>query len=374
MSKRYDTIVIGAGIAGVSTAFWLQKAKESVLLIDRKGLLSGASGAAGAFLSPRLGKGGALQKITNDAYRFALDFYKKEAPEGFFQKGLARIPKNEEDAEKFFSLYEPHIDVRYRRCESGDLPFIDKNAMRYGAFCFDHSAFVDPMTVAKKLTERLDTAWGIDAKPVFKDSLWHIGGYKSSKIVLATGAQQLPVTIPYIKIGGVWGERVDVRSEADIPMTLHRQISVSANVGGIVRIGATHVREDEGSEIERVNRLIVDAIELVPSLADQRIVRILAGHRSSVSDHFPLIGAVADYDLAKKLLKSPSKSVKPENSSIPSLNGCYIITGFGGRGFVFGPMMGKILAEKITESAILSPEISADRYLLRALRKNGQMR
>jgi len=74
---RFDAIIIGAGIAGISVAYWLNEAGQKVLILEKDGLLSGASGAAGAFLSPRLGKGGELQQITNKAYLFALDFYKK---------------------------------------------------------------------------------------------------------------------------------------------------------------------------------------------------------------------------------------------------------------------------------------------------------
>ena len=365
--KRYDTIVVGAGIAGISSAYWLREAGQRVLLIDKKGLLAGASGAAGAFLSPRLGRGGDLQKITNEAYRFALDFYARTVAEGFFQKGLVRIPKDEKDAEKFAG-YEPFIDLPYERVSAADFPYIDPDAMRYGAYFFPDAAFVDPMTVAKTLTKGIETAWGIDARPEFRNGSWHAGRFSAESIVLATGAECLPIEIPYITIGGVWGERVDVRTDAEIPVTLHRQLSVSANVDGIVRIGATHVRNDPRSEIERVNQLLVDAIALVPALQDQQIVRIYAGHRSSVSDHFPLVGSVADSVRARETLGTPPRSVKPESAGIPGMHGCYIVSGFGGRGFVFGPLMGKMLARKIVEKQPVDRRVSADRYLLRYLR------
>jgi tRNA 5-methylaminomethyl-2-thiouridine biosynthesis bifunctional protein len=366
--NRYDVIVAGAGIAGICAAHWLKEAGKRVLLLDRKGLLAGASGAAGAFLSPRLGRGGELQKITNDAYRFALDFYARTVPEGFFQKGLVRIPKDGKDAEKFAG-YEPFIDVPYRRVGAGDFPHIAPEAMRHGAFYFPDAAFVDPMTVAKKATEGIETAWGVDAKPAWREGLWHVAGYSAENLVLATGAERLPLEIPYLSIGGLWGERVDVRSEAEIPVTLHQKLSVSANVGGLVRIGATHVRNDPRSEIERVNQLIVDAVALVPALADQQIVRIYAGHRASVSDHFPLVGALADADAAKKRLGKPPKRLKPEDETIPRLPNCYIVNGFGGRGFVFGPLMGKMAGDTILSERPVDPRVSADRYLLRALRR-----
>jgi len=366
---RYDVIVIGAGIAGISTSYWLKEAGQKVLLIEKKALLSGASGAAGAFLSPRLGKGGNLQLITNKAYLFALEFYKETVPEGFFQKGLIRIPKDEEDAKKF-EIYKQYLNLSYKWCESKDYSFISSEEMKNGAFFFDHSAFVDPITVAKKLIDSIDTKLGYEAKPVYKDGFWHIGKFTSKNIVIATGADKLPIDIPYIKIGGVWGERVDVKTSANIPVTIHKKLSISSNIGGIVRIGATHVRNDHRSEIERVNQLIVDAISLVPDLKDQQLVKIYAGHRSAVNDHFPIAGNVADTIAAKEKIKVLSKNIKPESELIPYLPGCYIIGGFGGRGFVFGPLIGKMVADKIVENKAIDPTVSSDRYLLRYFRQN----
>lgn len=51
--KSYKYVIVGAGIAGCSTAYFLSKYSDSILLIDRNcSLAQGASGAAGAFLSP----------------------------------------------------------------------------------------------------------------------------------------------------------------------------------------------------------------------------------------------------------------------------------------------------------------------------------
>ncbi|WP_353662681.1 FAD-dependent oxidoreductase [Hydrogenimonas sp. SS33] len=364
----YDTIVVGAGIAGLSTAWWLTAFGQKVLLVDKKGLLAGASGAAGAFLSPRLGRGGPLQRVTDDAYRFALDFYAKETPEHFFQKGLVRLPKNEEDAARFAD-FETFIDVTYRGVLPDDFPHISPQAKAWGGFFFPDAAFVDPMGVAKTLAKAFDTRWGVDARPLFKEGAWQVGGAKAERLVLATGAQRLPLEIPYFTIGGVWGERVDLQTDAEIPVTLHQKLSVSANVKGIVRVGATHVRDDTRSEIERVNALVTDAMALVPSLKESRLVRIYAGHRASVSDHFPLVGPVADFTAAKARLKTPPKSLKPGDAAIPRIPGLFIVNGFGGRGFVFGPLMGKIAAEAVLGQGVPDASIHADRYLLRRLRK-----
>ncbi|WP_456452767.1 NAD(P)/FAD-dependent oxidoreductase [Hydrogenimonas sp.] len=363
----FDILVVGAGIAGVCTAYWLKDAGQKVLLLDKKGPLAGASGAAGAFLSPRLGRGGPLQRITNDAYRFALDFYDQKTPDAFFQKGLVRLPKNAQDAEKF-AAYEPHIDVPYHKVTADDFPHISPDALEWGGFFFPDAAFVDPMGVAKRLTEGIATAWGVEARPEYREGLWHVGKHRAKNLVLATGAASLPVALPWLAIGGVWGERVDVQSRAEIPVTLHQKLSVSANVDGIVRIGATHVRNDSRSEIERVNQLIVDAIGLVPALSDQRLVRIYAGHRASVADHLPVVGQVPDIS-AFDARRAPPKRLKPEDPAIAKIPGLYLVNGFGGRGFVFGPLMGKIAAETILEKNRPDLAISPDRFLLRHLRR-----
>ena len=55
MHKTYDYVIIGGGIAGSSTAHFLSKYSNSILLVDRNcDIAQGASGAAGAFLSPLL--------------------------------------------------------------------------------------------------------------------------------------------------------------------------------------------------------------------------------------------------------------------------------------------------------------------------------
>ncbi|WP_457597800.1 NAD(P)/FAD-dependent oxidoreductase [Hydrogenimonas sp.] len=365
---RYDTIVAGAGIAGVSAAYWLGRTGRRVLLLDKKGLLAGASGAAGAFLSPRLGRGGDLQQITNEAYRFALAFYSRTVPEAFFQKGLVRIPKDRRDAQRF-SGFEPFIDIPHWRVTAAEYPHIAAAAMEEGAFYFPDAAFVDPMTVARKLTEGVETAWGVQRPPRYEGGLWRLGRFSAPELVLATGADPLPVPVSYLRIGGLWGERVDLRSEADIPVSLHRNISVSANIDGTVRVGATHVRNDTRSEIERINRLIVDAVDLVPGLSDQHLVRIYAGYRSSVADHFPLAGPLADAAAAKEALGVPRRGFSPGPEDLPRIRGCYIIGGFGGRGFVFAPWIGKMLADSIASNEAVDPRVSPDRFLLRYLRR-----
>ncbi|WP_457596555.1 NAD(P)/FAD-dependent oxidoreductase [Hydrogenimonas sp.] len=365
---RYDAIVVGAGIAGICAAWWLKKAGFSVCLVDKKGVLAGASGAAGAFLSPRLGRGGPLQRVTNDAYRFALHFYATHTPQAFNQKGLLRLPKDEKDA-RAFERYRPFIDIHYDDVNPERYGHVASEYLSMGGYFFPDAAFVDPRSVAHALLEGIDTRFGTQQFPIYRRGVWEVGKLKADVVVLATGAAPWPVALPWLHIGGVWGERCDLFSDAEIPVTLHQKLSVSANVEGLVRIGATHVRNDSRSEIERVNQLLVDAIAIVPGLKDQRIARILAGHRASVADHLPVVGQAGDMDATGKRFRgAPPKRIRPEERAVAKIPGLYLLNGLGGRGFVFAPMMGDILARTITGGTHPAPHLSPDRFLLRHLR------
>jgi tRNA 5-methylaminomethyl-2-thiouridine biosynthesis bifunctional protein len=77
MNKEYDYVIIGAGIAGCSLAYFLSKYSKSILLIDRNSNVAfGASGAAGAFLSPLLGKPNDFKDLIAKSLIFSTNFYK----------------------------------------------------------------------------------------------------------------------------------------------------------------------------------------------------------------------------------------------------------------------------------------------------------
>ena len=77
MNKEFDYIIIGAGIAGCCIAHFLSKYSKSILLIDKNEKVAfGASGAAGAFLSPLLGKPNDFKDLIKEALIFSTQFYK----------------------------------------------------------------------------------------------------------------------------------------------------------------------------------------------------------------------------------------------------------------------------------------------------------
>ena len=169
MSSIYDTIIIGAGIAGASSAYFLKQKGEKVLVLDKQGIATGGSGAAGAFVSPKIGKGGPLQSLTNEAFVFAKDFYLEHFPHCYHQSGVVRIPKDEADAKKF-AEYEPHNENSYSRWDAEKL-----NAHRikvpFESFFFDEAGACDAPETCRALFEGIDVQICAVEKISYRDGL-----------------------------------------------------------------------------------------------------------------------------------------------------------------------------------------------------------
>ncbi|MFZ2891353.1 FAD-dependent oxidoreductase, partial [Sulfuricurvum sp.] len=97
---EYDVIIIGAGINGCCSAYILTQRGLKVALIDQDGIASGGSGAAGAFISPKISKAGFLKEIMGEAHTEALEFYTTHFPDFTFKKPLLHIANSPQESEK----------------------------------------------------------------------------------------------------------------------------------------------------------------------------------------------------------------------------------------------------------------------------------
>ena len=381
--KSYDTIIIGAGIAGCCAAYTLQKKGQKILLLDRSAVAaSGGSGAAGAFVSPKIGKGSSLQTLTNEAFHFAKEFYLKHFPKYFHQTGGIRIPKDMEDAEKF-SIYEAFNDSKYRRVSQAELNKLGiKNSEE--SFMFEEAGVCDAPEMCTAILEQVpfmqmdveSLKW--DGKcwilrqaqePVAELLVTElVEVVKAKNIVLATGYQNELFDMRYMGVKGTWGSRGDYRSDLHLDVSMHKSISVSANVHGIIKIGATHVKSKEPCivcEGDPIKGLFESASQMVDT-SDFVLKETFCGMRSGSKDYFPLAGKVIDVPFMLENYPTITRGAKPEIKHIDNL---YICNGLGGRGFVFAPLMAEWLAESIVENQEVDSRVNPDRLFLKWCRK-----
>ena len=163
--KEFDYVIIGAGIAGCSLAYFLSKYSKSVLLIDKnENVAFGASGAAGAFLSPLLGKPNKFKDLVTKSLIFSTNFYKNNFPELITNCGTCRIPKNQEDEEKF-QTYIPYMDFEYKKYEKG--------------YFFEIGSVVKSYEICKNLSQNVEKLFNYEVEKIDIFQEPHIYYYKS---------------------------------------------------------------------------------------------------------------------------------------------------------------------------------------------------
>ncbi|MEA1880769.1 MAG: FAD-dependent oxidoreductase [Campylobacterota bacterium] len=366
MKKTHHTIIIGAGIAGVSIAYALTQKGVDVLVIDKGPVASGGSGAAGAFVSPKIGKGSALQKLTNEAFAYAKDFYLSTCPRYFHQTGVVRIPKNELDAINF-SSYAPYNDVGCIHYTKEKLKSHNIHS-DFDSFFFSEAGDCDARQVCESLLQNITVVQQNIEMISKEENHWKVGEYSASNVVLATGHESNLTDLRYMGIRGTWGTRGDFYSNLDLQISMHQSMSVGANIDGVIKLGATHEKDvktpqpcndDSSLELKEKASALIDTSDFV-------LKESFCGMRAGSKDYFPLVGKVIDVPYMLETYPKVLRGAKPALAYVDNL---YVLNGLGGRGFVFAPLMAKWLAEHIIEKNEIDKRVSPDRLFLKWCRK-----
>ncbi len=378
--KIYDFLIIGAGSAGCCMAYFLNKEGKSVALVDREGIAGGASGAAGAFLSPLPGQKNIYNSLVNDALNFSLDFYKALLAEAVDAKGVLRVTNDNFAQDKL-----AQNNIKYDYFDTQKLKNISDDFMNIDGYFYKNAAVIEPVQICKKLTEESDF-YKKDIKELsFKDGFYIVDEIKAKNIILAQGVGKSLVEIPYMKISPIFGLRIDVKTTTKIPFNIHKSISISTNKqDGTVSVGATHERHDstkmecistcekcafyENSDQSQVQTLLKQADELI-KLKDLEIVKIYKGARATIQSYFPVIGKAVDYEGSLEKYPSIKNGTKIPQESLKYYPNLYVINALGSRGFVFGPYLAKILTQNILHNEPIQKDIATQKLFYKMARK-----
>ncbi|NVJ53526.1 MAG: FAD-dependent oxidoreductase [Campylobacteraceae bacterium] len=386
MNKTYEYVIIGAGIAGCSTAYFLSKYSKSILLIDRNCTLAqGASGAAGAFLSPLLGKPNKFKELVTEALKFSTQFYKEITPSEITNCGVVRIPKNNEDEEKFQS-YKPYMDFEFTQEEKG--------------YFFEIGSQVNSYNICKILAKDVEKRFKYEVKSYKKkDDFWLINDeIKANNLIITTGADVSLIEEKYFNIRAVWGQKIDIESTTCISKNYHKACSLSHSTKQkdkntyLTSIGATHNRIDcdlrvcncclnkkELSDIEHdtytkelvknnTNELLEKAND-IKLIQEPKVVDIKIGPRASSIDYFPMVGKLVDSNKTLEQFPHLKNGSHIKNEMLSTIDNLYVLNGVGGRGYVLSPYLAKKLVDEIQENNFLDVEITTHRLFKRWVKK-----
>jgi len=363
MNTSYDYVIIGAGVSGCTTAKHLKTYSDSILLIDKlEDVAMGASGAAGAFLSPLLGKPNAFKDLVTTSLRYSNNFYTKHTKDFIDTCGTTRIPKDSEDNKKFKS-YIPFNDFDYT---------LDKDG-----YHFKDASVVSSYDICKHLTNDIDKLFNYEVKTLeYEDDIWIINSqYKAKNIILTTGYSLDLIDEFYLNIRPVWGQRIVIQTSTCIPYNYHKECSVSRTIKKdentyITSIGATHHRFVEEKETNKTDTetLLKKANDIL-ELKDVNVIQEIGGARASSVDYFPLLGSIIN---SKKTLDEFPYMKNGTNvlaSRFSRYKNMFILNGVGGRGFVLAPYLSKMLVDHIVNGTDVDESLKVDRLFKREVKR-----
>ncbi len=377
--KTYDYLIIGAGSAGCNIAYFLQQNGKKVAVVDREGIAGGASGAAGAFLSPLPGKKNLYNSFVNDALEFSINFYEKLIPEAVDKKGVLRVANDNFNQEKLQTN-----SINYKYFNTQELQKISKNFRDIDGYFYEDAAVLEPLIICNKLLQNCDFYIKDIKELTFENDLYKVEDIKAKNIILAQGVSDSLAELPYMKISPIFGLRVDVKTTTDIPFNIHKSISVSTNKhNDTVSIGATQQRHDTqdmkcettcdkcafyiNTDEEQIKTLLSQADELI-KLEDLEVVKTYKGARATIKSYFPVIGKIIDYESSLKRHPSISKGTKIPEDSLEYYPNLHVINALGSRGFVLGPYLAKILSENILHNTPIPKELSTQKLFYKMAR------
>ncbi|MDO9208921.1 MAG: FAD-binding oxidoreductase [Sulfuricurvum sp.] len=369
-TSLYDVIIVGAGINGCTTAYFLQKAGLKVALVDKEGIASGGSGAAGAFISPKISKEGVLKEIMGEAHLEALDFYTTLFPVYTLQKPLLHIAKTPEEGETL-KRFKKETVLKLTPLDVNTEALLSSEARDVESICFSEGAVVDAFGVCNALAEEIDFYKQEVQSLRYDEGTWNVGDLRASHVVLAIGAYPKILPIPYLTLRGIWGHRIDIETTTHLPTILHHYVSISpTSHENIMAIGATHnvhycPSDSAPYNVEEGRKELLEKALKTLKLENIKIVQDYAGLRSGSNDYLPMLGSLVDAEatLARYPQLKNGRAVTPsEFITYPHLT---MINGSGGYGFVLAPYLAKRLKEYLVEKKPLDERLSPGRFFPR---------
>lgn len=364
-SSPLRVVVVGAGIVGVSTAWFLRRAGADVRVVEAHAPAAAASGAADGAVSVASKRPGAMMNAALAGIRL----YRSLAADGildglFFPRSTFMIATDAAEA----AVLATHAEALASVGVSVELHAGDRlralgpslSAAAESAVEVREEGHAIGYDIVRRLirtggfpVERHRAVLGLDRSPsdgALRGVMTPTGTIAADAVVIAAGGGsaallgldgvlrprrgQLLVTERAPRLNaGLPGAVMSARyllsksgaSAGGVPSPRGYGLVIDPLRTGQFLIGGT--RENDAvrplADLDAVSHVLRDALRLVPGLADVRLLRTFAGLRTAVVDGLPLIGAVGDRgDL-------------------------WVATGFEGDGICLGPVMGREIARSI---------------------------
>ena len=353
-----DAVVVGAGIVGLATAYYLARRGLSVVVFERNYVGGGSS--------------------TRNAGRYRVHFGNRENTEfaikaikrleslsgelgwnGIFERpGYLWLVRREEVLKRYEELnnelWKPlGIPVQILTVDEvkDRFPYINTKGIVGAVFGPQDGAFHHDYIVMGYYTKALDL--GVN---ILEYSEVRGVGIESGRVVNASSSNAFVRTRSIVFAAGAWtGELMKSLLNIDVPIRpVRREIGITEPirplintyvidtetnfyVGQTIRgevLGSVELEDGEGflpygNTLNWLTSWAREVVRLIPSLRNIRVMRIWSGYYEMTPDRSHIMGRLDSW---------------PE--------GVYVLSGFSGHGFMFGPYAAELLVKYMVDGVM----------------------
>ena len=355
MIETSDVVIIGGGVAGCASAYYLSLAGAKVTIIEREGISSQASGFSAGGLNPLEGSciPGPLSALAMTSFKLHKELWGTLKNESSidFQGRIISLTKVAFSEDEFPSLQESVSLFEDARDEGFSGEWLDRREILeleprlstrliggvrlYGNATLNSLSYTQALAeVAMKqgVTVRSGTARGVRVSSgIVQAVILNDGELECDQVVLAAGPWSREVE-PWLDISlpvdPLKGEILRLQMDGPrLPSDFHGAgASLYPRQDGLVWCGTTEVNEGFNKEPTEAAKQTIwgAASELLPDLAGATLVKHTACLRPITPDYMPIVGRAPGWD------------------------NVFLATGAGKKGILLSPGMGKATADLIT--------------------------
>jgi tRNA 5-methylaminomethyl-2-thiouridine biosynthesis bifunctional protein len=389
-NKSLRAIVIGAGIAGCSTAYALAKRGIAVTLIERhQGIAEEASGNPVGMLYPKFNAGtSVLSNIAKYGFAHTLSVLQDvSADEAIYNLcGQIQLAHNAREKEKqilFFAKNKQESGIQLLNATEASK--VANIALGNGGLYIAESGWVKPKLFCQALIQsdlitKLMATSAIGIKQI--EDFWQVTfegkATLESDVVVIANANDIAQfkqcnSIPITPVRGQVNFFPMNAISNELKTILCTDHYLSPCVDGFHSIGTSYAPHDMNAALSDFDtKSNLHALKTIsPSIHKQIEVSKLTGRvawRSATRDYVPLAGQMIDEHQLKK--EPPRYNDKP--SKLPWLKGLYLNAGHGSKGLITAPLCGELVANLINQEplaidASIASRINPSRFLLREM-------
>lgn len=397
VNREKTVVVVGAGIAGASTAYALAKRGWQVTVLERREAVAmeGSGNPQGVLYAKLSANDTPLSQFIVHGYHYSLELLKSLNIQEANRCGIVQLSTSSKVDLRYQALGEQHNESFLRYLNAAQLSELSGLALEQNGLFYPEAGWVNPPALCRGLLDHPNITVHTEQAVIVLDKQpvgWQIRTqqqtWQSNTVVITQGIHgaQFPA-LQHLPLKKIRGQITVVKAT-----TASRKLSscvcgegyIIPEVDGHHTLGATFNFNEESLALNAADhaenlRMLQDHFPAMHTALGGDAIEISDGRanfRCTSPDYLPIIGPVVDVPSFIETFAALRKNRKHRFNVLPPYaDGLYISAGHGSRGMISGPISGEILAAQINHepSPIPQPLLEAihpSRFLVRDLIRN----